>query len=418
MRDLTNRFGPILRRFAQSQPFRDVPDTGQGHLVADTDPLPVPPMRPRVEIPTRAPSPDHAACARLRGRGQQLARQDEWDVLSAEISDADAQRRLTPGLQPEALLLAEGARSDAVGAARNAILHGNPRHANVAIAALESIRDAAPDCGALAAIVASAHVDAANAWRGSSRPRELAPQRRDGFDWNMRAATALIDQFDPFEMDSALWATLRCAVLDGDPAPAQRVCDDYEDLLELAPQSPDNMRLMGRDLLPSRYGTFEILEKQARRAAMQLRDIWGMGAYSWVWMGAMETDPSTLRRVDIGLFREGMRDIADRFPDQHMINRLCAFTGITLPSGNTASNPIFALAEDFDWLASERLTELHPEVWALAPVPGNTEDKPLDAASLAERGKARAMSTLAERFADRLGHSSRLVFGDQGLQTS
>ncbi|MBS0123164.1 hypothetical protein [Thetidibacter halocola] len=380
-------------------------------------PAAVPPLRPRVEIAMRDPSDEDDLRQTLRNRGRHLARQDAWDTLAAEIEAADRARLMTTGLMPQAELLAQGARADVVQAAHAAIMRGEPRQASAALTAFQANLEDLPDSAALGYVVGAAHVDAARVWRGASQPDVLSPQRRGGWLRHMQAAARLAERFDPFETDSALMAQLRCAVLDVDPAPAQRVEDDYEDLIDLEPRCPDHMRALGRDLLPRRYGTFERLDAQARRTAHRTRDIWGMGGYAWIWLGAMETDPQAQRRADAGLFREGLRDILDRFGDQHMVNRLAAFTGVTLPSGGEVDDPAMRLSAEFDWIAGERLAELHPRVWADAAAPGravSTTAEP-EPGSLVMIGKARALSTLAERFAPEMGRSGQLTFGDGGL---
>jgi hypothetical protein len=95
---------------------------------------------------------------------------------------------------------------------------------------------------------------------------------------------------------------------------------------------------------------------------------------------------------------------------------MAAFTGITLPASGGGSDRSRALAADFDWLAGERLTELHPMVWAQTPTPGRPQATETEPATLIDRGRARALSTIAERFADRLGQTGRLVFTENGLR--
>ncbi|CUH76646.1 hypothetical protein [Tropicibacter naphthalenivorans] len=376
----------------------------------------VPPLRPRVEIPVREPSPEVEAIDRHRARGCFLARQEAWDDLGQEICDADAARLLSPGLTPVAALLAEGARADVVGAAKAAVMRGEPRAAMAVLGALEVNLDDMPGCPAIAYVVAMAHVDVAHAWRGASRVRDLAPQRRDAFDRHMRAAMDLVDQFDPFENDSPLWASVRCAVLEVDARPSQRVSDDYEDLIELSPQVPDYMTRLGRDLLPGRFGTWELLDSQARRLISLTRDVWGTGAYAWVYIGALEADPRAVRRLDTELFVEGLHEILERHPDQHMANRLASFAGLTLGRTPMEGESLQRLVDCFGWIVQDHLREMHPMLWAKAPVPGPPDHAELEEADLSRRGRARAISTLAEYYAPALDAGRRLVFTPGGLQ--
>lgn len=387
-----------------------------GRLSRAEDRTGVPPLRPRVEIPLCDPAPEQEARDTFRARGRFLARQDAWDELAREIRAADTGRVMTPGLTPAASLLAEGARADVVGAASNAVARGEPATARAVLAALEVVLEETPDCPALAYVVARAHVDTAQAWRGASLPGQLAPQRRDAHDWHMCAATALVDRFDPFEHDSPLWAGVRCDVLETDPRPSQRVADDYEDYIELSPGNPDALMGLGRDLLPSRFGTWEVLDSHARRVSGLCRDVWGVAGYALVYIGALERDIRALMRMDIELFVEGLHELLARHPDQHMANRLAAFAGLTIVRADMARGDFDRLSDCFGWIVQDHLRELHPMVWAEAPIPGTATPAELNEADQIKRGKARAITTLAQYYAAPLEAGRRLVFTEDGLR--
>ncbi len=38
---------------------------------------------------------------------------------------------------------------------------------------------------------------------------------------------------------------------------------------------------------PAAFGSWEMLERQARRTAERTRDLWGAGGYAWVYIGAL-----------------------------------------------------------------------------------------------------------------------------------
>ncbi|MFW2542580.1 hypothetical protein ACN2XU_08055 [Primorskyibacter sp. 2E107] len=404
MRSLSSRFA-FLR-----------PDTAPATSRPVTKTLPVGPLRPRVEIPVRDPSPAWAEAQALIERGQHMARQDEWEALGREICDADREHRLTEGLGSVAALLAQGARRDAVEAGRAATKKAEPKVARTILATLEINMEDMPQCPATAYIVAMAHVDLALAWAGASRPGELATPRRDAFDWHMAAAARLSDEFDPFQTQSPLWAEVRCRVLAVDPKPSLRLADDYEDLIEMEPENPDHMRCFGRDLMPGRYGNREVLDRESRRTAIRTADVWGMGGYSWIQMGAIEHDPSALRWLDDELFAEGLHDILSRHPGQDMVNRLAAFCGLTASSASAPGSVQARISDCFNWIAQDHLFELHPAVWALAPLPGRSETANPDDADLVKRGRTRAISALAEHFAPLLDNGRRLVFTPTGLK--
>lgn len=404
MRSLTSRF--TLRK-PESAPVADRPKA---------EPRSVQPLRPRIEIPLRDPSPAYQAAMTYRERGQYLARQDEWETLGREICAADQDRVLTKGLRSVASLLAEGARADAVEAGRAAVIKGESEAARAILATLEINMDDLPECPAMAYVVAMAHIDLARAWAGASRQNDLSPPRQMAFVEHMGLAAEQADRFDPFETQSALWADVRCRVLEVDPRPAQRVADDYEDLIDLEPANPDHLRAFGRDLLPRRFGNRETLDREARRTATRTADVWGMGGYSWIMMGAIEREPNALRWLDADLFSEGLHDILSRHPGQDMVNRLAAFTGMTASRASAPGTVQARISDCFNWIAQDHLHELHPAVWALAPAPGRETRIEIEDRDIVKRGRTRAYSALAEHFAPLLDGGRRLVFTPQGLQ--
>lgn len=375
------------------------------------------PMRPKIDIAEACPSDDAKSSDAAFRRGQFLARQEAWEELSEELLQADLTRQLTPGGHSIARIMGEGARSDLVMAAQSAARRGEPDTARDIMLALDEQLDETPDCPAMAYVVAMAHLDLARSWRGASRPRDLSVQRRDAYKHHIKYACELADRFDPFEYDSALWAQVRCCVLEADAHPMQRIFDDYEDLTDLDPLCTDHLRAYGRDLLPRRFGTYEDLDNEARRATQRLEDVWGLGAYTWIYIGALELDRGAFRRLDPELFVEGMCDLLDNAPNQHVVNQLAAFTGLTLSGPSYPGTGRARLAECFSWLLQDHLTELHPLVWAAAAAPGQADlPAPDDDIDPIKQGRARALSTIAEHFSAVLDGGRRLVFTPDGLE--
>lgn len=372
------------------------------------------PLRPRIEIPVRDPEPAANAAARLRARGQFLARQDDWEQLAVEVREADTARALTAGLQSEAVLLCEGARRDITEAVAEGVERGASRIVQEAVASLEPLLSDLPSCPVIAHIVAMAHVDAARAWRGASLPGDLAPEPHAAYARHMAAASRLNDRFDPFEHETPLWALVRCAVLEADPQPHTRVADDFEDLIDLDPGNPHHLLAFGSALRPARFGSWEMLDTQARRTAARTADVWGAGGYAWVCLGALREDPGAFRRLDAELCVEGLHDILGRHPTQDMTNRIAALVGHTLGGGNGDGGAHSRLAECLGWIAQDHLREVHPLLWAEAPArrkaPLETEANP------ARVGRARALAALTEFYAPALDSGRRLVFGTDGMR--
>lgn len=376
----------------------------------------LPPLRPRVEIPVCDPGPDAARSAALRARGQFLARQEDWERLSQEIGAADRARRLTPGLHSEAALLSEGARQDIAEAVSIAVQQDAPGTVATVLAALGAVQEDLPDCPAIANVLARAHVDAARAWCGDAQPEDLPDTRRASYAGHMAAAADLTDRFDPFEHDSPLWAQVRCAVLEADARPHERVADDYEDLIDLDPGNPRHLWALGHDLRPRRYGSWELLDRQARRTAARTADVWGSGGYTWVCFGALRVDPAAFHRLDAELFVEGLHDILQRHPTQDMANRLAAFTGFTLGGPSAAGSTRRRLTDCLGWITQDHLRELHPEIWAEAPLPCHPGRKSEEDMDPLRRGRARALASLADFYAPALEAGRRLIFDADGLR--
>lgn len=412
MRILTQKFAALRDSQSLLPPSSTDPDDSESAYLQDE----IPPLRPRVEIPICDPGTEAHALAKTFGRGQFLARQDAWEDVSREIRDAEKQRSLTPGLASIAQVIAKGCRSDAIYSVGQAVEKSNIQGAGAILTAFATNLEEDPDDPALSYILAMSHVDVALIWRGASQVQDLAPQRRQAHDYHMGAAAALADRFDPFEQDSPLWAQVRCAVIDSDPCAAQRVADDFEDLIDLDPQNPFHLVALGQHLLPRRLGTLEMLDRQARRKVAQLSDVWGAGAYTWVFMGALQQDPAAFRRLDPELFVEGMHEILDRHPSQHMANVMAAFTGLTIAAPSENNSARARVMDCFRWILQDHLRELHPQVWALAPVPGKPDMHLGDDVDLISLGRTRAIGSIAQHFAPALESGRRLVFTPDGLQ--
>jgi hypothetical protein len=232
---------------------------------------------------------------------------------------------------------------------------------------------------------------------------------------NFRSAGRIIDHFDIFECDAPTLAQARCALLAADPRPSQRVADDYEDLIDLDPLNSHHMRALGRHLLPRWYGSYEVLDAEARRTAARTRDLWASGGYVWVYLDALALDPMAFRRMDAELFVEGMHDILACCPDQHIANVMAAYTGLTLSGKAEPGSARARIAGCFDWIVRDHLTEIHPMVWASAPTAAN-EARVKGAEDGARRGRVRALSALAEHFAADIRAGARICFSSEGLQ--
>lgn len=374
----------------------------------------------RVLLPSLPVTDEEIARITHRARGQSLARQDRWEDLSDQIDHADATRLHTPGGEMAASLLACGARADVVAAATDALHDGAEPDAD----GLESLEDALSTnrCSHACAMVAAlAHVDIGLAWRATATD-ENRPRHELRFLEHFDRAADLLAPFDAVDLDAPSLAMAQCALLEARPQPGQRLAEDYGRLIGLDPDSPRHMRAFGEALLPRHFGSYVMLEHEARRTAGRTSDVWGTGGYVWTYLGALTLDAGALAAVDADAFIEGLRDIVARRDDQHVINRLAAFCGIVMAPRR--GKPGLPAAEEaarerihgcLDWLIERHLHELHPLIWSQTLLnPGLASALPQRHA-LVSKGRDIALRVIAECFADDIARGGAIAFSKTGM---
>ena len=320
----------------------------------------------RSSLPVRARSEEEEVHHALFEAGLYLARQDAWATLGARIREADAARALTPGGVPEAEILAEGARADAVTAAGRAVTAGDELGAASIMNDMQLVLEETPQDHGVAYVVAMAHVDIGWAWRGEGWRQDIPAAHRAAFFRHFRSAAGLIDPYDPFELDSPMLASVRCALLAAETQPRSRASDDYEDLIDLAPGVSKFMRALGNHMLPRWFGSYERLDHEARRTMERTTDVWGKGGYAWTYFDALNVDNEAFALLDADLFCAGLKDILDRCGDQHVVNTFAAFTGSALEPDGVNREARDRIADCFDWIVTEHLREIHPRIWYAA----------------------------------------------------
>lgn len=342
---------------------------------------------------------DTIACDWME-RGRRLARQEAWEEIGREIRRQDRARASTPAGAGLAQFLAAGARADVVLPVQQALSDPGLMSAHAprgGVKALEEVLEDHPDDYGVALVVAHTHVDIGWAWRGHGWISEVPERHWDAFHHHFDRASEILDAFDPFEHDSPSLAAARCALLSASDNPRDRVRDDYEDLIDLDPGNPLHMRALGNHLLPRWFGSYEMLEAEARRTAHRTRDVWGVGGYAWVQLDAIAADPGVLKRLDVALFLRGLHDILSRRRDPHHANQIAAFCAETLAQPRYHEDPIGLVADDLrsalDWIVPGYLLEVHPMVWGMAPGRGATPDTVDELAAL---GRARAHACLLQ----------------------
>lgn len=307
----------------------------------------------------------------LIDQGCHFVRQDRLDALGRAIASKDRAREMTPAGTPMAELLAAGARSDLSRAMYSASDAGALSSGSRVFAGIEMLSDAVcdhPEDPICAAVLALTYMDAGWAWYRQGWQRGRPETHLGAFQNAFGRARALLDPICALEQDSPLVASARCALLAGQPDAETRVVDDYEDLIDLAPAMPGHMRAFGLHLLPCWFGSYAKLELQARRMAARSQDIWGNGAYVWVYLDAALQDGACFAFLDIELFSQGVEDILARSSDQHLANVLAAYLSRMIgPAQGDGPDRAQRKALTYlrDRILRSHMTEVHPWVWAL-----------------------------------------------------
>lgn len=373
----------------------------------------------RILLPSLQVSDEELARAAHQDRGQRLARQEMWPEICAEIRAADTTRLATPGGESAAMLLAYGARGDVVAVAEDT-LHGGDTPAPDGLAALENALDEHPHDYACALVVAMAHVDIGWAWQTARQ----TPAGKRRFHHHFDRAADILAPFSGVALDAPSLAAAQCALLAAEDRPGIRVADDFEDLIDLDPKSPRHMRALGQNLLPGRFGSLDALELQARRTAARTGDIWGAGAYTWVYFDALASDHTALTGLDTDFFIEGLKDILSRTSEQHVANLIAAFCAVSMaPTVTDEARQLPAAAEAararlhdcLGWVLQDHLHELHPLLWSQALLsPGLTPPLPSRRA-LVNKGRHTALLAIATRFADDIEDGYNIAFSPKGM---
>lgn len=375
-----------------------------------------------LSIPLALETAEERERAAYQDRGQFLARQERWSDLAQLVREADRARAATEGGMAVAELLLTGARADVTGQYENLIDRPGSRPSRAGLRQLDRLAEEHRGDYAIALVVALAHIDVGWAWRGTGWTEELPADRAEAFRTHFQRAETLLEAFDPFELDSPALAGARCALLPACTVPAERVADDYEDLIDLWPGNPRYLRALGYHLLPRWFGDYDTLEHEARRTAARTRDVWGAGGYVWCYFDALAVDEGALARLDAALFEQGLRDILARQHSQHLANLMAAFCGLTLSPSRApqAMDPRIAenraaLHANFAWILEDHLREIHPLVWAEAAHRFRPMGALPDRQRLARTGRDNALALIARQFAEPIAQGQRVEISPEGI---
>ena len=360
------------------------------------------PTEQRRLLPIRHATREQSTFRAYFQKGQTLVRQDRWDLLARLIRETDRVRETSPAGIRMAEVLAAGARADMVSSARKAI-HRGAKPSGEWLTELDQV--AAEGGWPEAVTVARLHMDLAWLYHGNlppvARPKKAHPE----FIRHFERAALLLDGYSPIEEASPMLAEARIALLANDPEAGARVRDDFEDLIDLDPANPGPLRNFGLYLLPRWFGSdASAIEATAAQTSDRLADIWGDGAYAWIWLDALSTDAETAAHCDAARFRRGLFDILERRPGQEVANLLAGFAALAMAPGRApaglsaeARATRALLHSAADPIIEHHMTEIRPEIWLRGARPAlalpeeqvSPADLATDAAQIAAIVKAR-----------------------------
>jgi len=387
-----------------------------GRKAADLDIL-----SKRIILPSLPVADEDMTRLSLIEQGRRLARQELWDEISALIRLADDARLATPGGFSEATLLVLGAHGDVVAAAADALADGRAPRPD-GLAALDQIARETPENYPCTLVAAMAYLRIAEAWRttttiSAAESGDRAAQVRA----HSRAARDLLAPFDACELDAPSLAAAACALAEGSGAEIDRIIAAYTTLIRLDPHSPQSLRQFGRQLVTCQGCNPGLLDDHAHRFADETAEIWGNGAYVWVWIDALRDDPTGLGRIDTDRFIAGLQDILRDTRNQHIVNDLAVFCAIAMAPPRAPKLPRAAeraraaLHACQDWILARHLYKLHPYVWAEARPTGLAVQPAATHRALVARGRKTALHLIARRFADQLADGSSIAFSPSGM---
>ncbi|MEZ5715064.1 MAG: hypothetical protein R3D85_07775 [Paracoccaceae bacterium] len=239
----------------------------------------------------------------------------DWDSLLKRLSACETARRHTAG---RSSYIAETLATVGEAVARQA-----EAGETALLDALEDGAAAHPGSHLMAALLAMAHIGLGWQARGTGFVPDIDPASADRFRAHFHRADRLLAPFDAVERYSPALAMAQYMLYPAHPEAGERIEDWFADWADLAPGTVNPYLTHGAQMLPKWFGADDAaLDRAALRAAADSRDIWGNAGYTLTWLGAMDgAEPAQLAHCDGDLFLEGLTDLLDRSPSQHLVNR-------------------------------------------------------------------------------------------------
>lgn len=384
-----------------------------------------PDLSDRLSIPVQTQSEDEKQSQDARDQGLFLARQERWDDIVAAISKADSTRAATGGGLPIADILAFGARSDVMHGTEQALEHCTTPDDTPLLAGIMALEETRLSMGCdpvMNAIVALAHVDLGWAWRSQAAIKLAAQTYENRAQAHFKRAWVLMQPLHTAAADSPFLLAAYCTAMATQQEAPVKLADAFAQLIELDPLNFRNMRALGAAMAPSRTGSADALELEARRTAARTQAIWGAGGYTWTYFDALTTEDQACLSLDVPFFMEGLRDIVENRPSQETVNLLIAFCAVGLDLREDASAEVDIVRETIarasDWLVRDHLLEIHPLHWAHASVGFANNAQVPSPQRFAARGRANAHRFLQQCFREELAQGHQVHFTQTGVEVS
>jgi len=301
-------------------------------------------------------------------RGHRLSEQDEMPQLCAEIKQFDTMLAVTTGGRPIAELLTRSARHRILSPLEQAIETQSPSATSDGFRDIEQFAAELSDDYAFHLLMCYAHIDAVRLCK-TQKAKDSGLFGNRAIESHISKASTHITFATKHNAQSAAIAAAKCALCEISNANPASLMRSYEELIALDKTTYAHFRKYARALLAHPEIGLDVLDQEASKMVKKTQDIWGTGAYAWMYLDPLGTDSASFERVDVTRFMEGALDIFERCPDQHNANLFAGFAALSLSapvSGKesaTQRRNRLQLHETADWIIDTHLRELHPLLW-------------------------------------------------------
>jgi len=339
-----------------------------------------------------------------------LVKNDEWIELAVLIKTWDRTRRKTELGKPFTEISLRAIRktlASEIFARDVSNFDFYARIDDAAMARVAQAHEAVPENYVLTAILAQLYIDRGWFERGGGLTEEVSPQGWNGMSAAFDKADELVGTLYPKGFDSALLAQVQFGLVTGIEDGREIIKSRYQAWSDLDPGNQLPHRAYAFHLLPHWYGSFELLEKEARAAAERTAQATGAAAYCSFYLEALRIEDEALMRLDSAFFAKGVADLIDHHDNLLFTNAFAYMLSEAFASrefqiwnyghGKQINEKLSETHALFEGTLTSRLTAIVPKAW------GGSLSNAL-----------RYISTL---FQSELKRGARLILDDTGIHT-